>query len=134
MLIASRALLGVAGATVAPSTLSLIRNMFHDPGQRTFAIGVWITSFSAGGVIGPVVGGVLLEYFRWGAVFLAAVPVMALLLLGPARALWVGADEQSHAITRAFDRPPEAVFGTRIAADETAKLVCTSLPNPVLTP
>jgi DHA2 family multidrug resistance protein-like MFS transporter len=83
-LIASRALLGVAGATIAPSTLSLLRNMFHDPGQRTFAIGVWITSFSAGGVIGPVVGGVLLEYFWWGSVFLAAVPVMALLLaLGP---------------------------------------------------
>ena len=49
MLIAARALLGVAGATLAPSTLSLIRNMFADPQQRTFAIGVWITSFSAGG-------------------------------------------------------------------------------------
>ena len=48
MLIATRALLGVAGATLAPSTLSLIRNMFHDPRQRTVAIGVWITSFSAG--------------------------------------------------------------------------------------
>ena len=48
MLIAARALLGVAGATLAPSTLSLIRNMFQDPQERTFAIGVWITSFSAG--------------------------------------------------------------------------------------
>jgi DHA2 family multidrug resistance protein-like MFS transporter len=85
MLIASRALLGVAGATIAPSTLSLLRNMFHDPGQRTFAIGVWITSFSAGAAIGPVVGGVLLEFFWWGSVFLAGVPVMLLLLaLGPA--------------------------------------------------
>jgi hypothetical protein len=46
--------------------------------------------------------------------------VMALLLLGPGRALWVGTDEQSHSINRAFDRPPEAVFGTRIAADEVA--------------
>ena len=49
MLIAARALLGVASATLAPSTLSLIRNMFHDPKQRTVAIGVWIASFSAAG-------------------------------------------------------------------------------------
>src|SRR5215210_996743 len=80
MLIATRALLGIAGATVAPSTLSLIRNMFLDPQQRTFAIGVWITSYSIGGAIGPLLGGVVLEYFRWGAVFLLGVPVMLLLL------------------------------------------------------
>jgi DHA2 family multidrug resistance protein-like MFS transporter len=84
MLIAARALLGVAGATLAPSTLSLIRNMFADPQQRTFAIGVWITSFSAGGAIGPLIGGLLLERFWWGSVFLPALPVMGLLLiLGP---------------------------------------------------
>src|SRR6266571_712203 len=84
MLIASRALLGVAGATLAPSTLSLIFSMFRDPRQRSTAIGVWITAFSAGGAIGPVLGGVLLEHFWWGSVFLLAVPVMALLLvLGP---------------------------------------------------
>jgi DHA2 family multidrug resistance protein-like MFS transporter len=84
MLIASRALLGIAGATLAPSTLSLIFSMFSDPRQRTTAIGIWITSFSAGGAIGPVLGGVLLEHFWWGSVFLLALPVMALLLLlGP---------------------------------------------------
>ena len=84
MLIAARALLGVAGATVAPSTLSLIRNMFADQRQRTVAVSVWITSFSVGGAIGPLLGGVLLEWFWWGSVFLLAVPVMALLLvLGP---------------------------------------------------
>ncbi len=84
MLIATRALLGVAGATLAPSTLSLIRNMFLDPGQRTVAIGVWVTSYSVGGAIGPLLGGVLLEYFWWGSVFLLAVPVMVLLLVvGP---------------------------------------------------
>jgi MFS transporter, DHA2 family, multidrug resistance protein len=84
MLILSRALLGVAAATLAPSTLSLIRNMFLDPGQRTFAIGVWATSFSVGAALGPLLGGVLLEFFWWGSVFLLAVPVMALLLvLGP---------------------------------------------------
>jgi DHA2 family multidrug resistance protein-like MFS transporter len=84
MLIAARALLGVAGATLAPSTLSLIRNMFADPRQRTVAVSVWITSFAVGGAVGPLVGGVLLEWFWWGSVFLVAVPVMALLLvLGP---------------------------------------------------
>jgi MFS transporter, DHA2 family, multidrug resistance protein len=84
MLIAARALLGVAGATLAPSTLSLLRNMFEDPQQRTFAIGVWITSFSVGAAIGPVIGGLLLEQFWWGSVFLPALPVMGLLLIvGP---------------------------------------------------
>ncbi len=84
MLIAMRAVLGLAGATVAPSTLSLIRNMFHDPAQRTVAIGVWVTNYSVGAAIGPPLGGILLEYFWWGSVFLAGVPVMALLLaLGP---------------------------------------------------
>jgi len=84
MLIVARALLGIAGATLAPSTLSLIRSMFHDASQRTFAIGVWITAYSLGGAIGPLLGGVLLEFFWWGSVFLLGVPVMALLVvLGP---------------------------------------------------
>ena len=84
MLIVSRALLGVAAATLAPSTLSLIRNMFLDPQQRTFAIGVWATSFSLGAALGPLLGGVLLEFLWWGSVFLLAVPMMLLLLvLGP---------------------------------------------------
>jgi DHA2 family multidrug resistance protein-like MFS transporter len=84
MLIAMRALLGIAGATLAPSTMSLIRNMFHDEHERQFAIGVWIASFSLGGAIGPLVGGVLLQFLPWGSVFLVAVPVMLLLLLvGP---------------------------------------------------
>jgi MFS transporter, DHA2 family, multidrug resistance protein len=84
MLIGTRALLGIAGATIAPSTLSLIRNMFLDPQQRTKAIAIWITSFSVGAAIGPLLGGLVLEFFWWGAAFLVAVPVMALLLiLGP---------------------------------------------------
>jgi DHA2 family multidrug resistance protein-like MFS transporter len=84
LLIAARALLGVAGATLAPSTLSLIRAMFADPRQRALAVGVWISSFSAGAAVGPVLGGLLLEAFWWGSVFLIAVPVMAVLLaLGP---------------------------------------------------
>jgi DHA2 family multidrug resistance protein-like MFS transporter len=84
MLIASRALMGVFGATIAPSTLSLIFTMFLDPKQRTTAIGFWIAAYSAGGAVGPVLGGIFLEFFWWGSVFLIGVPVMALLLiLGP---------------------------------------------------
>lgn len=84
MLIGARALLGVAGATLAPSTLSLIRNMFHDSGQRTRAISVWFMATLAGNAIGPLVGGALLERFWWGSAFLLAVPFMVLLLVvGP---------------------------------------------------
>lgn len=84
MLILARALLGVAGATMAPSTLSLISNMFRDDRQRTFAVSVWVASFSFGGAIGPVIGGLILSHFWWGAVFLVPIPITALLLaVGP---------------------------------------------------
>ncbi|QVQ52455.1 MFS transporter [Spiractinospora alimapuensis] len=84
MLIAARAALGVAGATLMPSTLALIRNMFLDSRQRGFAIAVWMSAFTGGVALGPVVGGVLLQWFWWGSVFLLGVPVMALLLVvGP---------------------------------------------------
>lgn len=84
MLILARAVMGLAGATVAPSTLSLIFNMFQDPRERSVAIGWWVAAFSAGAAVGPIAGGFLLEQFWWGSVFLLAVPVMALLLiLGP---------------------------------------------------
>jgi DHA2 family multidrug resistance protein-like MFS transporter len=80
MLIAARAVQGVAAASMAPSSLSVIRNMFRDPGQRTLAITIWMMSFMGGGALGPLVGGALLQFFWWGAVFLVAVPTMALLL------------------------------------------------------
>ncbi|RZQ61723.1 MFS transporter [Amycolatopsis suaedae] len=84
MLIAARALLGIAGATLAPSTLSLIRNMFLDERQRRTAIGVWTGGFGGGAIIGPLVSGLLLDHFWWGMVFLINVPVMvALLVLAP---------------------------------------------------
>jgi MFS transporter, DHA2 family, multidrug resistance protein len=82
MLIAARALLGVAGATLAPSSLALIRNMFEDQSQRQRAIALWISCFAAGAAIGPLLGGALLQQFWWGSVFLVNVPVMALLLVG----------------------------------------------------
>lgn len=63
-----------------PAALALIRNMFHDPAQRTMAISVSITSILAGAAVGPVIGGALLEFFWWGSVFLIGIPVMVLLL------------------------------------------------------
>jgi DHA2 family multidrug resistance protein-like MFS transporter len=84
MLIATRGLLGLAGAALVPSTLSMISTLFEDEHQRARAIGVWGASFAVGAVIGPLIGGMLLERFWWGAVFLPGVPVMLLLLvLGP---------------------------------------------------
>ncbi|GIH93418.1 MFS transporter [Planobispora siamensis] len=81
MLIGARAVLGIAGATLVPSVLALLREMFEDPRQMGAAMGVWGTSLMAGMVLGPVLGGLLLRWFWWGSIFLMAVPVMALLLL-----------------------------------------------------
>lgn len=76
-----RTLLGVAGATLMPSTLALIRNIFPDPRERSLAVGIWGAMASAGTAVGPVVGGFLLEHFWWGSVFLINLPVMAALVL-----------------------------------------------------
>ncbi|MFE6780107.1 MFS transporter [Streptomyces sp. NPDC057702] len=81
MMIVARALLGVAGATLMPATLALIRNLFDDPRERSLAVGIWGATASAGAAIGPVVGGFLLEHFWWGSVFLINLPVMAVLVL-----------------------------------------------------
>ncbi|NGO41695.1 MFS transporter [Streptomyces ureilyticus] len=81
LLIVARALLGVAGATLMPATLALIRNLFHDPRERSLAVGIWGATASAGMAIGPIAGGFLLEHFWWGSVFLINLPVMAVLVL-----------------------------------------------------
>ncbi|MFB6844225.1 MFS transporter [Streptomyces sp. NPDC056373] len=83
-LIAARAVLGIGGATLMPSTMALVRTMFTDPAQRTKAIGVWSGVMTAGIALGSVMSGVLVEHFWWGSVFLVNLPAMLLLLaLGP---------------------------------------------------
>ncbi|MEV0623480.1 MFS transporter [Nonomuraea sp. NPDC050404] len=81
LLIAARVLLGIGAATLMPSTLALIRTLFQDPGQRKVAVGIWTAGSSGGVVLGPPLGGFLLEYFWWGSVFLINVPFMLLLLV-----------------------------------------------------
>ncbi len=81
MLIFARAILGISGATLMPSTLAIVRNIFTDAKQRTRAIAVWAAGATAGAAIGPLVGGVLLEHFHWGSVFLINVPIMIIVLV-----------------------------------------------------
>jgi len=84
VLIAARLVLGIAGATLMPSTLSLIRNIFTDPTERTRAIAIWSAAAASGIALGPIVGGVLLEHFWWGSVFLINIPVMLVILVAGA--------------------------------------------------
>jgi DHA2 family multidrug resistance protein-like MFS transporter len=80
-LIAARALMGIAGATLMPSTLALIRNMFHDEKQRSTAVTIWTAGLTFGVALGPILSGFLLEHFWWGSVFLINTPFMLMLLL-----------------------------------------------------
>lgn len=82
MLIAARAALGIAGASLMPSLFSLLRTMFQEETQRRTAIAIMFSTFTVGGAVGPLLGGVLLESFLWGSVFLINVPPIVLLLLG----------------------------------------------------
>jgi len=86
-LIAARGVQGIAGATLMPSTLGLITNIFRDDRQRGKAISIWATCTFTGAALGPVVGGLLLVWFWWGSVFLLAVPVAAVVLIGGATVL-----------------------------------------------
>jgi len=81
MLVAARLVMGVFGAMLMPATLSIIRNVFPDAGERRLALAVWSTMFAAGNALGPLVGGVLLAHFHWGSVFLVAVPILVVMLV-----------------------------------------------------
>jgi DHA2 family multidrug resistance protein-like MFS transporter len=81
MLVAARIAMGVFGSMLMPATLSIIRNVFTDRGERRMALAVWSTMFAAGNALGPLVGGVLLAHFSWGSVFLVAVPILVVMLV-----------------------------------------------------
>jgi MFS transporter, DHA2 family, multidrug resistance protein len=84
VLIAARALMGIGGATLLPSSLALISSLFPDPRRRATAIGIWTAFFAGGSAAGPLIGGLLLHQFWWGSVFLINTPVLLVLLaLGP---------------------------------------------------
>ncbi|WP_281037357.1 MULTISPECIES: MFS transporter [unclassified Rhizobium] len=85
MLIAARALMGLGGATLLPSALAIVSALFPDPRMRAQAIGIFAATFAAGFAIGPLIGGMLLRHFAWGAVFLINVPIaLAFLIVAPA--------------------------------------------------
>ncbi|MEV4943447.1 MFS transporter [Streptomyces zaomyceticus] len=98
MLIAARVLLGIAGAAISPSTLALISTMFQDAKQRAAAIGMWASCFTLGAIIGPMLGGVMLEHFWWGSLFLLGVPVMVLLLIAGPKVLPESANPEAGRI------------------------------------
>ena len=125
VLIVARALMGVGGATLMPSTLSLIRSMFTDPAERTRAIGIWTASLSGGIALGPMVGGLLLEVFWWGSVFLLNVPVIALLLviaprLVPEDRSPVSARLDGLSVVLSFAAILPVVWAVKTAAEELA--------------
>jgi DHA2 family multidrug resistance protein-like MFS transporter len=133
VLIAARAALGIAGATLMPSTLALISNMFTDLRQRGVAIAVWMSCFMGGMVIGPLVGGLLIEVAWWGAVFLLAVPVMVLLLATAPRLLPEYRDEQAGRLDPASVVLSLAtVLPVVFAVKEFAKDGSSALAVPVL--
>ncbi len=105
MLIVARALLGVAGSTLMPSTLSLIRNLFVDDRERQTAIAVWATAFAMGSTIGPILGGFLLEHFWWGSIFVVNLPVTLVLLVLAPRLI----DESRDPDPGRFDLPSAAL-------------------------
>ncbi|MEK5641518.1 MULTISPECIES: MFS transporter [Paenibacillus] len=80
-LILARGILGIAGSTLMPSTLALVRTMFQDPAQRTKAMAIWSAVMAGGVTVGPIIGGLLLNSFSWGSVFLINIPAMVLLLI-----------------------------------------------------
>jgi DHA2 family multidrug resistance protein-like MFS transporter len=128
MLIAARAVLGIAGATLAPSTLSLIGTLFKNPQQRAQAIGIWAGCFTVGAIIGPMVGGLLLEHFWWGSVFLLGVPAMVLLLVIGPKLLPEYRDEQAGrldlpSVALSLGAILPAVYGVKELARDGVHLV-----------
>lgn len=98
-LIGARALLGLGGAMIMPATLSILRNLFHDPDERTRAITIWASVAGAGAAAGPIVGGLLVEHFGWHAAFLVNIPIVVVAL----GACWILLPESSSPSTSKWD-------------------------------
>ncbi|MCM2417410.1 MFS transporter [Streptomyces sp. RKAG293] len=98
-LIGARALLGLGGAMIMPATLSILRNLFHDPDERTRAITIWASVAGAGAAAGPIVGGLLVEHFGWHAAFLVNIPIVVVAL----GACWILLPESSSPSTAKWD-------------------------------
>ena len=154
-LLAARILLGLFGASIMPATLSLLRGIFTDRKQRRLAIAVWAAGFSAGAAIGPILGGVLLENFAWGSVFLVAVPVLVPLLVFAPLLITESRDPQpgpfdlisvilsmftlapvvfaiKHIATEGFDLVAAALLAVSIAAAWALVRRLLRRPNPML--
>jgi DHA2 family multidrug resistance protein-like MFS transporter len=112
MLIAARLLLGVAGATIMPTTLAMLRNVFTDDQERTQAIAIWAAAAGGGAAVGPLIGGLLLEHFWWGSVFLINVPVMIVVLIAGVRIL----PESRDPSPGAFDVPSAVMSFVAVGA------------------
>lgn len=80
-LVGFRALMALGGATLLPSGLAVLSELFENPAQRARAIGIFAATFAAGFAVGPIAGGLLLESFWWGSVFLINIPVAILFII-----------------------------------------------------
>ena len=97
-LITGRGLMGVGAALVFPSTLAIVVDVFRNPTERAKAIGVWSAVSGAAVAFGPVSGGLLLEHFWWGSIFLINVPIVLLALFLGWRFIPESRDENAHRI------------------------------------
>lgn len=87
VIILTRAVMGIAGAAIMPASMALIGQIYPDPKKSVSAMGAYMTCFLAGMAVAPLVGGVLVEHWGWGSVFLMGAPVMVLTVLAAPRVL-----------------------------------------------
>ena len=111
-LIAARAVMGAGAACIMPATLSLLISVFTDPRERALAIGIWAATAGLGVALGPVVGGVLLDHFWWGSIFIVNVPLTVVAIVaGPALV-----PESRDPVRRRIDWPGAALSGVGLLA------------------